>query len=108
MTNQNKNLPIIAFSISALVVILAVLFSAIFINRIHPAESDGILAKKNTYLLKDYRGKIALYLPPSETPETVYDIYLITLPQQDQDDLTKGILLQSREEVDAYIDDFDS
>lgn len=63
---------------------------------------------ESCYLLKEYQGKIALYQPPFEVPEEVYDIYVDTLPSLDQERLSSGIQIDNPNELKDYLDDFDS
>lgn len=60
------------------------------------------------YLLREYEGKIALYVLPSDTPEEIYDIYVSLLPETDIARLQKGIPADTRAEAEAYLADFDS
>ena len=65
-------------------------------------------ASQSGYLLREYEGKIALYVLPSDTPEEIYDIYVSLLPETDIARLQKGIPADTRAEAEAYLADFDS
>lgn len=60
------------------------------------------------YTLKSYDGKIAVYSNKNNSLEKVYNIYLKTLPQKDIDMLNKGIKVKDKNELNLYIQDFDS
>ncbi len=58
------------------------------------------------YLLKDYNGKLAVYLPNKKTPETVFDFYLSALPSYDRGQLQMGVPVESYEELVKRIEDY--
>lgn len=64
--------------------------------------------EKDPYLLREFDGKIALFSTPYEAPNTVYPIYLNTLPELDRKRLSRGIYLPDEETVARYIADFES
>ena len=71
-------------------------------------SSDPASAAQTGYLLRELDGRIALYVLPSDQPETVYEIYVDLLPETDIARLRQGIRLDTREEAEAYLADFDS
>lgn len=60
------------------------------------------------YLLQETEGKIGLYLPGEDTPRQVLDIYTYTLPEYDQLLLEKGIPVADEEDLQKYLEEFDS
>ncbi len=61
---------------------------------------------KNSYILKEYNGNVALYL--GEELVEIYDtVDVKSLPEYDITILNKGIALNSPEEVISYLEDYD-
>lgn len=60
------------------------------------------------YLLRETDGKIGLYLPQEDTPRQVLDIYTYTLPEYDQQLLQEGIPVADEEDLQKYLEEFDS
>ncbi len=60
------------------------------------------------YLLRETDGKIGLYLPQEDTPRQVLDIYTYTLPEYDQQLLQEGIPVTDEEDLQKYLEEFDS
>lgn len=58
------------------------------------------------YLLKEYNGKLAVYFSNSQTPETVFDLYLSTLPEYDRGQLRLGVPVKDYEELVKRIEDY--
>ena len=58
------------------------------------------------YYLREYDGKIAVFLPDKNVPETVFEVYTSTLPSYDRGQLQLGIPIQSYEELVKRIEDY--
>ncbi len=58
------------------------------------------------YLLKEYNGKLAVYFSNSKTPQTVFDLYLSTLPEYDRGQLRLGVPVKDYEELVQRIEDY--
>ena len=58
------------------------------------------------YYLRDYQGKLAVFLPDKQTPEIVFDVYLSTLPAYDRGQLQLGVPVQDYEELVKRIEDY--
>ena len=58
------------------------------------------------YYLRDYQGKLAVFLPDKQTPEIVFDVYLSTLPAYDRGQLQLGVPVQDSEELVKRIEDY--
>ena len=65
-----------------------------------------IVGRSADYILKDYNGAVALY--NNEKIVTVYDgIVLSALPYADRARFTEGVRVESIEEADSIIEDYD-
>ena len=87
---------------AAAVVIVTLLLSCLLITIAY--RSDNSAAE--SYVLKDYNGTVALY--KNEEIMTVYDgVVLSALPYGDRSRFIDGIFVESPEEAESIIEDFD-
>ncbi len=56
-------------------------------------------------VVKAYRGRVAVFLPQSATPETVYDTALTSLPVDVQEALKKGVEVSDTSTLKELLDD---
>lgn len=63
---------------------------------------------QTSWLLREYQGKIGVFAEGSDKPQQVLNVYISTLPQDDQQKLKKGIHASSREELLALIENYSS
>lgn len=59
-------------------------------------------------LLGVWEGKLALFAEGMDTPDEVYDVFISTLPEEEQARLEKGIVVQSEEELAGWLEDYTS
>ena len=71
-----------------------------------PSQKSG--GEDYAYLLRETDGKIGLYLPDEDTPRQVLDIFTYTLPDYDQQLLKEGIPVADEEDLQKYLEEFDS
>ncbi len=71
-----------------------------------PSQRSG--GEDYAYLLRETDGKIGLYLPGEEEPRQVLDIFTYTLPDYDQQRLEEGIPVADEEDLQKYLEEFDS
>lgn len=95
-------------AICSAILILLLAFSLSMIFGIQRVSQNTPSVTEETFLLKNYQGKLALYIPPADKPKKIYNIYLSTLPDLDQKRLEKGIYLDDLDQVNDYLEDFDS
>ena len=60
------------------------------------------------YELKEHEGRLAVYFYGEEEPRTVFDVYLSTLPEYDQKQLSVGIPIKNYKELLQRIEDYSS
>ncbi len=58
------------------------------------------------YLLGAYNGRVSVLSPETGEPEMIFDIFLRTLPEMDQQLLQEGILVETYEELTRLIEDY--
>lgn len=74
-------------------------------------QSKEELPKENVnyeYELKAYDGKLAVYFYGEKQPQRVFEVYIQTLPQWDQEQLETGVPVKNYEELLKRIEDYSS
>ncbi len=80
------------------------------------AATTGILIVKGQtakqtalpkYVLKEYKGKVAVFSDGQQTPREILEIDLSALPDSDREQLFVGITVNSETQLQQYIEDFD-
>ncbi len=71
-----------------------------------PAEESAVIFVQR--LLGVWEGKLALFTEGRDNPDEVYDVYIQTLPKEEQDRLRKGIVIQNEEELAGWLEDYTS
>lgn len=60
------------------------------------------------YILKDFDGKIAVYKKNETVPKFIFDVYINSLPKEDQTQLYNGIYAKDDFELSRLIEDYSS
>lgn len=60
------------------------------------------------YVIKEYDGKIAVYINQNNEPYIIYDTYISLLPEADQNRLKSGIVIYDSAELQKIIEDYTS
>lgn len=72
-----------------------------------PSQSSQEAAIEETsYLLGEYNGRVSVLSPATREPEMIFDIFVRTLPDIDQELLRKGIQVSTYEELTRLIEDY--
>ena len=58
------------------------------------------------YLLRTYEGKLAVFTDDLVQPDLVFDVYVRTLPELDQQQLSCGIRVKTYDELTSMIEDY--
>lgn len=90
----------IVFIITLLVASLN--FAAISKKEIEPANTTKVY-----YMLKEFKGKIAVFKGTDSAPIEILDVYIEHLPVFDRQRLQKGIIVDNQAELDRLIEDYD-
>jgi hypothetical protein len=80
-------------------------------NETSSQETSGIItmaSKIDKYIVKEYNGRIGLFYNDETKPREVYDSDVSTLPEKDQEELKKGIVIKDRNSVHKIIEDYGS
>ncbi len=57
-------------------------------------------------ILGEWEGRLAIFFPGEPFPEQVYEVRLITLPQEEQERLSAGIPVESVAALSRYLEDY--
>lgn len=63
---------------------------------------------ENKMFLREFDGKLALFVGEGRYPKKVYDLFVRSLPQEDRSRLSAGIEVSSEEELKSLLEDFTS
>ena len=63
--------------------------------------------EENVYVVKDYKGMIAIFYNDNQIPIQIFNIYTDTLPEEDAKKIKAGIKLTSKE-LESFISDYTS
>ncbi len=102
---KSKTLKISIFSL-----ICVLCFATLFVNlnndiEIYENENN---TKQETYTIKEYEGKIAVFKNSDKKPTTVYEAYVSLLPPQDREKLKNGIKVDNTTDLQKIVEDYTS
>lgn len=72
------------------------------------AELQTTEARTPLYTFSQYKGRLALYERGFAMPVEIYDVYLDTFPEEDQERILTGIPAESDAEIQKIIEDYTS
>ncbi len=58
------------------------------------------------YTLRDYKGRIALFVNDNEAPKETFEVFTDTLPEEDASKLKKGIIVKSEAELQKILEEY--
>ena len=102
--------------LSMVAVIIVVSFLLLAPQRWMPQEEESLqmteerskLNENYDYLLKEYEGKLAVYYYGASKPQEVFEVYISTLPEYDQKQLSRGLPVKDYEELLIRLEDYSS
>ncbi|MGN0525978.1 MAG: BofC C-terminal domain-containing protein [Acutalibacteraceae bacterium] len=83
----------------------------ILIYSITQTNNISITAKpqnevKTQYTLKDYNGRIALFVGDKDIPKEIFNTFTVSLPTEDADNIRKGITVYSEKELNELLENY--
>ncbi len=66
------------------------------------------ISEEKRYLLKDYKGRLALFEDNPDKPSVIFKVYTDNLPDMDKFKLREGIYAENYEELLRLIEDYTS
>ena len=76
-------------------------------NNNYPTIKHSSTEPEIKYVVKDYKGRIAVFYNNNQIPIEIYDIYTDTLPEEDVKKIKAGITLNQKE-LEGFINDYTS
>lgn len=70
-----------------------------------PADPSSALPR---YTIGEYDGRLAVYTDQQELPQQIYDVYLSTLPEEEQFRIRNGIQVEDELELQQLLEDYTS
>lgn len=71
-------------------------------------ENAPAMAMGEEYIVREYDGRIGVYLPGDSHPVRVIQVYVAYLPESDRMDLTEGICVRGIQALEKVLDDLRS
>jgi hypothetical protein len=97
---------------SALAVVAIAFTVALIMPKNGDVNTDSTAMTQSTaaqsYTLKEYQGKLAVFTPESSQPQQIIDVQIQSLPQSEQDKLRDGIQTNDHDELLALIENYTS
>ncbi|HEX3026871.1 MAG TPA: hypothetical protein VHR42_06555 [Clostridia bacterium] len=101
-------------TLSALLIMAVALTAAFALPRSQKlmqksSSVSTVSAKKVTgYIVKEYHGKVGIFLTGKNTPQQILDVYVSSLPQPDQGELKTGISVATQQKLLEMIENYTS
>jgi hypothetical protein len=61
-----------------------------------------------TYIIGAWEDKLAVFIPPDTAPYQLFDIYLDTLPMEEQQKIREGIIVNDERTLASLLEDYTS
>lgn len=84
----------------------AVLSSAPLSSASTENRSTAASGPQSRYLIKNHGGRLAVFQAQEQSPLLVFDVYISTLPEYDQQLLQEGIPAEGEEQLTRLIEDY--
>lgn len=75
---------------------------------IYNSKSDVVENIDNSYILKEYQGKVGVFKNNQSEPIFIINVFVNTLPDYDVESLKNGIYIKDEAELSKIIEDFES
>jgi len=82
---------------------------------IKPSEKTEIVTEdmieviaNDQYIVKEYDGRIGVFIPGDSLPITIIQEYVVYLPEKDRDSLREGITVNGKKSLDKLLEDLTS
>jgi hypothetical protein len=98
-------------AVKILILCVLLLSLAVFAKTGNNAENKNYKADEKTavsYKISDYDGRIAVFNASNNEIIEVFDVYLSSLPYDEQNEIKSGIFAQNKQELQKIIEDFTS
>lgn len=97
------------FLIPVAICLLVATFIIYTNNNSNQLEKEIITETKTTYyVIKEYNGRIALFVNNNELPKETYEIFTSSLPSEDAEKIRKGITVTNENDLQRILEDYTS
>lgn len=72
------------------------------------ADEAVAVAADEQYIVREFEGRIGVFVPGDSQPERVVQVYVMHLPESDRALLRTGITVNGKGELETLLDDFRS
>lgn len=62
--------------------------------------------RERKYIMRDYNGRIAVFVYGEDEPQEVFDVFTSSLPRDEAERVYKGITVEGEEALQKLIEDF--
>ena len=110
-----KNAKRLSPTVILIIVTVCIVFTGIIISTVvipNIAKSSGPkpisepIEKKITYVVKEYKGKIAVFEKGNEKPFKITQVNTADLPKTDKEILKNGIEVENQKELSSVLEDY--
>lgn len=98
----------VIFIITLITSIVFYLITKQYTNIETTAPITTVETVKQGFKLSEYEGKIAVFELGSKEPVEVFDVYLTSLPQNEQNKIKSGLYAENESELQTLIEDYTS
>lgn len=97
----------LALVAAAVTVIAAVIIGATLMRYQADDPAQQEVPSEEVYrVIGVWDGQVAVFLPQTDSPETVYDVRVASLPEEEQQKLIDGIEVESLETLKRRLEDY--
>lgn len=104
---MNIRLKTVVLSLTFLIAMLSVLFSAVASAKEPSAPPYSSQNVSSGYILTEFNGKLSVFESGQNTPITILDVVVETLPERDIESIKKGINCKTFAEAMQRAEDFE-
>lgn len=108
MKVSEKHKRIIRIAVFSVFVLFCFVFIANNIFKFIYDDRQTQVYENEKYIIGVYEEKIAVFTQGDSVPIEVYDVYVSTLPEKDQNSLRKGIEVEGKVNLKYLIEDYTS
>ena len=72
------------------------------------ATTPAPTSAKPLYIIGAWEDRLAVFVPPDDAPDRIYDVYLSSLPEDQQQRLREGIEIYDEQTFASLIEDYTS
>ena len=104
-----KRIAVLAGAVGLTVVVCVSLLFLPAFSADDPSEAESTASTaKSLYRVGEWEGQLAVFLEGQTRPDQVYDVYISTLPEEEQERLAAGIRVADDAALQRLLEDYTS